>query len=63
MRQDRRRGFNFNLLLQAITIIVLIYGLVRLEDQLLIWLDDIEQRVKSIETHLIKTDPAYVQTE
>ncbi len=33
------------------------------ESQTLIWLEDIELRVKNIELHLIKTDPDYTQFE
>ena len=57
------KDVNINTWLLVVILLVTIFGFRGLENELLIWLDDIEQRVKSIETHLMKTDQSYVQTK
>ncbi len=55
---------NIILLWVIVVLLVIVIGQNHInESQTLIWLEDIELRVKSIELHLIKTDPEYTQFE
>jgi len=46
-----------------ILLLIVVYQNHSSEKQVLIWLDDIETRVKSIETYLMIKDPSYKQTK
>ncbi len=55
---------NIILLWIIVALLIIVIGQNHInEAQTLIWLEDIELRVKSIELHLIKTDPEYTQFE
>jgi len=57
---------DISIILQIVIIVLLIAVLWQNEDnetQMLGWIQEYGDKVNSIETHLIKTDPDYVQVE